>query len=276
VSAESPWEPRSFRVQAIRVETADTTTLWLEPSDGRPMAFAPGQFAMLGRPGHAEVPISMSGDPTEPALLQHTVRAVGDASRALARSRPGDIVLVRGPYGRGWDVERAHGGDIVLVAGGIGLAPLRPAILTVLRTRAEYRRLVVLYGSRTPDQLLFRRELQSWRTRDDMQFKVTVDAAPPSWRGRVGLITGLLDAADWDTSGAHVFVCGPEVMMRIVAETLVDRDVDPNRLHLSMERNMKCGIGLCGHCQLREQFVCVDGPVFDYTTIAPLLRIRGL
>jgi NAD(P)H-flavin reductase len=268
--------PRPFVVRAKRRETADTVTLWLEPRYGDPLAFRPGQFTMIGAPGRGEVPISISGDPREPELLQHTVRSVGDASRSLTRAEPGDVLLVRGPFGTGWDVERAAGSDVLVVAGGIGLAPLRPALLQVLAQRDRYERAVLLVGCRTPDQLLYVEEVQQWRARLDLDVLVTVDAAPVGWHGRVGLVTGLLGAAGLDPLTTHAFVCGPEVMMRFVAEALVRLGVPSRNARLSMERNMKCGVGLCGHCQLREHFVCTDGPVFGYDVLAPLMTTRGL
>lgn len=268
--------PRPFVVRAKRQETADTVTLWLEPRYGDPLAFRPGQFTMIGVPGRGEVPISISGDPREAELLQHTVRSVGDASRALTRAEPGDVLLVRGPFGTGWEVERAVGGDALVVAGGIGLAPLRPAVLEVLAERDRYERVVLLVGCRTPDQLLFVEELQQWRARLDLDVLVTVDAAPSGWHGRVGLVTGLLAAAGVDPARAHAFVCGPEVMMRLVADAVLRLGVPAPKARLSMERNMKCGVGLCGHCQLREHFVCTDGPVFGYDVLAPLMTTRGL
>jgi NAD(P)H-flavin reductase len=268
--------PRPFVVRATRRETADTVTLWLEPRHGDPLAFQPGQFTMIGAPGRGEVPISISGDPRTPELLQHTVRSVGDATRALTRAEVGDVLLVRGPFGTGWEVERAVGGDALVVAGGIGLAPLRPALLEVLAERDRYERLVLLVGCRTPDQLLFTEELQQWRARLDIDVLVTVDAAPSGWHGRVGLVTGLLAAAGVNPANAHAFVCGPEVMMRLVADAVVRLGVAATDVRLSMERNMKCGVGLCGHCQLREHFVCTDGPVFSYDVLAPLMTTRGL
>ena len=177
------WSPRPFRVQASRRETQDTVTLWLEPFDGVPLQFTAGQFTMIGAPGRGEVPISISGDPRHPGLLQHTVRAVGDASGALTRAGRGDVLLVRGPFGAGWDVGRAAGGDVLIVAGGIGLAPLRPAVLDVLADRDRFRRVVLLCGSRSPDQLLFVDELHEWRGRLDAEVEVTVDAAPVAGAG---------------------------------------------------------------------------------------------
>lgn len=268
--------PRRFVVRDARPDTADTSTLVLEPRDGLPFPFEPGQFTMIGRPGFGEVPISISGDPAVPGVLQHTVRAVGDASAALARSAPSDVLLVRGPYGTGWGAGDGAGGDVVIVAGGIGLAPLRPVVLDVLAHRERYRHVFLVYGSRTPDQLLFPHELEQWRARPDVDVAVTVDAASPGWGGHVGVVTTVLPATNLDPSSTLAFVCGPEVMMRLTADALCDLGIPSRRVRLSMERNMKCGVGLCGHCQLRELFICQDGPVLGYDVLAPLMDQREL
>jgi NAD(P)H-flavin reductase len=270
-----PLLPRPFVVRENRVEAPQTHTLLLEPSDGEALTFAPGQFTMIGRPGHAEIPISASGDADDPELLEHTIRAAGDASAALVDTQPGDVVLIRGPYGRGWDIADAEGGDVLIVAGGIGLAPLRPAILQVLAHRERYGRVTLVYGSRTPDQLIYPHQLEQWRGRFDVDVAVTVDSAASGWRGHVGLVTSLLPR-ELDAESTMAFVCGPEIMMRLSADALVDAQVPPGQVRISMERNMKCGIGLCGHCQVRELFVCVDGPVFGYQRVRPLLLGRGL
>lgn len=263
-----PMLPRPFRVAHTRRDTYDTVTLGLEPVTGPPLAFAPGQFTMLGVPGAGEVPISVSGDPAGTALLEHTIRDVGGVTRMLAAAEPGAELGVRGPLGVGWNVGDGAGGDVVIVAGGIGLAPLRPAVLQALAGRESYRRISLLYGARTPADILFEPELERWRGRLDLQVEVSVDSGPPGWRGRVGLVTTLIGRADFDPPNTLALVCGPEVMMRFVVAALVDRGVAPGRIRLSMERNMACGIGLCGHCQLREYFVCLDGPVFSYQQIA--------
>jgi NAD(P)H-flavin reductase len=266
--------PRLFRVVERREETHDTVTLLLEPRDGRPLRHAAGQFTMLDAFGVGEVPISISGDPTRAGLLEHTVRDVGAVTRALVRSRPGDVLGVRGPYGTGWRVADAAGGDLVVVAGGIGLAPLRPALLEVLDRRADFGRVALLVGARTPDDLLFADQLTAWAAEVDVQ--VTVDVGGPGWSGRVGLVTSLLPLVGFDPQRTRALVCGPEVMMRFVATALLDRGVPPSRVRLSMERNMRCGTGLCGHCQLRELFLCVDGPVLPYDRLAPLMSVREL
>jgi NAD(P)H-flavin reductase len=266
--------PRPFRVVRRRRDTHDTVTLLLEPVDGERMGYDGGQFTMVSAFGVGEVPISISGDPTSTGLLEHTIRDVGGVTHALCAASRGDVLGIRGPYGVGWHVEHARGADVVIVAGGIGLAPLRPALLEVLARRADFGRVVLLYGARTPEDVLFQRELEVWRGRFDLDVEVTVDYGPPGWRGRVGLVTTLIPRAGFDPPRAWAFVCGPEVMMRHVATALADRGVHRDRIRLSMERNMRCGVGLCGHCQLRELFVCVDGPVFSYDRLEPLMSVR--
>jgi NAD(P)H-flavin reductase len=266
--------PRAFRVTRRRRDTADTVTLALAPVDGEPLRFGPGQFTMLGAFGIGEVPVSISGDPDRPELLWHTIRDVGGVTRHLVATRPGGVLTVRGPFGTQWDPLDGAGGDLVIVAGGIGLAPLRPAVLQVLANRERFGRVHVLYGGRTEADLLYRKELQTWRGRFDVNVQAIVDYGTPSWRGRVGLVTTLLQRASYDPDSTLALVCGPEVMIRHVAAGLTDQGVPAHRVRVSMERNMRCGVGLCGHCQLRELFVCVDGPVLGYDRVAGLMSLR--
>ncbi len=263
--------PRQFSVTSTRSETQDTRTLELAPLDGVPFTFAPGQFTMMLAFGVGEVPISISGDPTRPEVLCHTIRDVGSVTRVLASAPLGAVLGVRGPYGTGWELERARGHDVVIVAGGIGLAPLRPAILQIAATREQFGRVLLLYGARNPEEILYAEEQRVWAEEHGVVVDVIVDAGSPSWRGRVGLVTQLVERAVFDAADALALVCGPEVMMRHSARALVDRGVAPERVRLSMERNMQCGIGLCGHCQLRELFCCLDGPVLGYDRLAPLM-----
>jgi NAD(P)H-flavin reductase len=269
-----PMAPEPFRVVRRRRETRDTWTLRLEPAGGAPLRFAPGQFAMLYAFGIGEVPISVSGDPEGP--LVHTVRAVGAVTEAICASRPGSVVGVRGPYGNAWPVEDAAGADVVVVAGGIGLAPLRPAIYRILRGRGDFGDVSVLYGSRTPADLLYRRELERWRGRPDLHVDVTVDSADAAWRGKVGVVPKLISGARFDPGSAVALVCGPEIMMRFAAHGLLERGLAPERIFLSMERDMKCGLGHCGHCQLGPTLICRDGPVYRYDELEPLLGVREL
>jgi NAD(P)H-flavin reductase len=269
-----PMVPAPFRVVDRRRETSDTWTLDLAPPDGG-FAFAPGQFTMLAAGGAGEVPISISGDPAARTPLRQTVRVVGLATRAICESAPGAVLGVRGPFGTPWPVEAVEGADVVVVAGGIGLAPLRPAILHLLAHRERYGRLVLLYGARTPDQVLFPAELEDWARRG-FDVSVTVDAAGPDWIGHVGVVTRRVRRATFDPASAVAMLCGPEVMMRFAAASLIERDIAPDRVHASMERNMQCGVGHCGHCQLGPTLVCRDGPVYRWSELAPWLAIREL
>lgn len=269
--AADPFLPRPFVVRTHRQDTRDTYTLGLEPVDGVPMGFAAGQFTMVHAFGTGEAPISISGDPARGDLLQHTIRNVGAVTKALVHAAPGAEVGIRGPFGHGWEVSSGGGGDVVFVAGGIGLAPLRPAILEVCAARSRYGRVLLLYGARTPEDILFGDDLRQWAEAHAVDVQVTVDNGQHAWRGRVGLVTQLIARGGFEPANTLALVCGPEVMMRYAAMALADRGVPTSRLRLSMERNMKCGVGLCGHCQLREFFLCVDGPVLPYDVLEPLM-----
>ncbi|HEX5200581.1 MAG TPA: FAD/NAD(P)-binding protein [Actinoplanes sp.] len=265
--------PVPYRVRARRVETADTVTLELS-NDDRPLpAFRPGQFAMLTAYGIGEVPISLSGG-GDSGRLVHTLRSVGAVTAALHACEPGRVVGVRGPFGSEWDVGAARGRDVVVVAGGIGLAPLRPVVEALMARRADFGRVSVLVGARTPADLLYPEDLRRWARR--AQVAVIVDRPAEGWTGDVGLVTTLIPRADLDPAGAVAFVCGPEVMMRFVAEALTRRGLTGHEIRVSLERDMRCGAGWCGHCQLGPVLVCRDGPVFRYDSVEPLLRVREL
>lgn len=259
----------------VRRELSDVWTLDLEAADDEgAVTFRPGQFTMVYVFGIGEVPLSISGDPATPDVLVHTVRAVGAVTRAVCAAKKGDVLGVRGPFGEGWPVEAARGRDVIIIAGGLGLAPLRPLVRAIVAERGAFGRVVLLVGARTPASLLFSRELAHWRARFDLEVRATVDAGDPTWNGDVGVVTTLLPRATFDPAATTGFVCGPEVMMRFAAADLVHRGVPPERLFLSMERNMKCAVGVCGHCQFGPAFICTDGPVFPYSRIETSLRIR--
>jgi NAD(P)H-flavin reductase len=263
-----PMLPRLYRAEKRVKETSDTFTLTLAPSDGvEELTFAPGQFNMLTALGVGEVPISISGDPGRPLPLIHTVRAVGAVTRAICRVRPGDVIGVRGPFGTPWPVTAAAGNDMLIVAGGLGLAPLRPAIYHIFQNRAAYGNVEIIYGARTPQDMLYFKELKQWRGRFDLRVHVTVDAGGPDWRGNVGVVTNILPRARFDPHITTALVCGPGVMMRFVVQDLLKQGLKEENIFISMERNMKCGIGLCGHCQLGPVFICKDGPVFNFARI---------
>lgn len=268
--------PRMMRVKRVIRELADVVTLHLDAGGAGGLRFAPGQFNMLYVFGTGEVPISISSDPAEPGSLAHTVRSVGAVTRPLCELRRGATMGVRGPFGTAWPVEEARGKDLILVAGGLGLAPLRPAILHVLSNRAAYGRVTVLHGARTPADILFRREIARWRGRFDCDVEVTVDRAGTDFRGHVGVVPALLDHVEVDPGRVVAMVCGPEVMMRFTARALEAKGLPREAIWLSLERSMKCGIGLCGHCQFGPAFVCKDGPVMRFDRIARLLGLREI
>lgn len=267
--------PHPVPVRGMHHETADTFTVTLDVS-GRPggFHFQPGQFNMLSMHGIGEVPISISGDPSRPNELVHTIRAVGGVTRPMAGIKRGAVMGVRGPYGAGWPLDAARGRDLVLLAGGIGLAPLRPVIYEAVRRRGEFDRVIVLYGARTPGDLLFGKELERWRGRFDTTVLVTTDRGQSDWHGYVGVVTSLLARVRFDPYDSVAMLCGPEVMLRFAARDLRALGMTGERIFVSMERNMRCGVGLCGHCQVGPHFVCKDGPVFALDRVARLLEIK--
>ncbi len=263
-----PMIPSPFVVQRVRRETADTYTLDLVPPEGpADFPFAPGQFNMLYAFGVGEVPISISGDPARPKTLIHTVRDVGRVTHAICRLKKGEALGVRGPFGTPWPLAAAPGNDVIILAGGLGLAPLRPAIYYLLNQRPLFGNLELIYGARTPADLLYRRELERWRGRFDLRVHVTVDSAAGDWRGNVGVVTNLIGRARFDAPNTVALVCGPGLMMRFTVMELLGRGLAPRQIFVSMERNMKCGLGLCGHCQWGPFFICKDGPVFPFDRI---------
>ncbi len=266
--------PDLVRIDRVTREIEDVFTLRLDAS-ARPegFLFSPGQFNMLYALGVGEVAISVSGDPKRPRELVHTIRAVGAVTRAMQSLRPKDVIGVRGPFGTSWPLDAARGRDLLIIAGGVGLAPLRPAILAALARRGDFERLVILYGARTPADILYRKDLERWRGRLDTTVEVTVDRAEAAWPGHVGVVPALLAHAHFDPGSAVAMLCGPEIMMRFTARDLMALGVTSDRIWVSLERNMKCGAGLCGHCQFGPTIVCKDGPVFRYDRVEHLLYI---
>lgn len=266
---------RPYQITTVRQQTHDIVTIDVAPQQ-HPIAFRPGQFDMVYVYGVGEAAISISSDPATPGLLSHTIRAVGWVTRALNDLQPGTRIGIRGPYGRPWPLEEAEGKDLVIVAGGIGLAPVRPAIVEALRHRERYGRIVLLTGARSPRDLVFRDDLDRWHADRGIDVHVTVDSAVRGWGGRVGVVTKLIPRVPFDPENAVVLTCGPEVMMWFSAEALLKRGVPPERIYVTLERNMKCGVGTCGHCQLGPKFLCRDGPVFSWPEVAGLLDVREL
>jgi NAD(P)H-flavin reductase len=268
--------PVPYRVTGRSTELADTHTLAIEPVADVLPAPRPGQFNMLWAFGVGEVPISISRMSARDQVTLHTVRAVGATSRALCTLTEGDTVGVRGPFGRGWNMDAAHGHDVIVVAGGLGLAPLRPIVDAIIGQRDAFGRVAILMGARSPDAVLFRDELDQWRDHADLDVQITVDHARDGWHENVGVVTNRIPRIPFDPGAAIAFVCGPEVMMRFASTALCDAGVPAERIQLSLERNMACAIAHCGHCQLGPTFVCREGPVYALDAIAPLLAIKAL
>jgi NAD(P)H-flavin reductase len=268
-------EPLPYRVTRRRRETAGVWTLELEPVHHAIETIRPGQFTMLYAFGIGEAPISTSGKSGRDYPLVHTIREAGAVTRALCAKRPGEVVGVRGPFGTTWPLAEAHGRDLVIMAGGIGLPPLRPVLYEVLRERGAFGRVLLLYGGRSPAELLYPAELARWRD-GGIDVALIVDAAGPDWRGRVGVVTKLVPSAPFDPANAAAFLVGPEIMMRFSAQALVQRGLPADRIWASMERTMRCGVGLCGHCQLGPTLICRDGAVYAWPYLEPLLGVPEL
>ncbi len=262
-----PFVPSRYRVVDRKTETFDITTLWLEPVDQPIDAFKAGQFNMLTVFGVGEIAISISSAPGAPGAIEHTVRDVGAVSHALSQSAVGDVVGVRGPFGTDWGLASLDGVDVVVVAGGIGLAPLRGAMRYLAENKSPGRTVALRVGARLPDQIVFPDEIARWGEMG-IDVAVTVDVADAGWTGHVGVVTQILAELPFDGAGAVALVCGPEIMMRFSARSLIDLGVTPENIRVSLERNMQCGIAMCGHCQLGPYLLCRDGPVVPYAPLA--------
>lgn len=271
--AEAGMLPRPFEVRARCQEVSDCVSLEMTACDGGALPFEPGQFTMLYVHGIGEVAISISGDPEKPEHLVQTVRAVGAVTQALCNLAEGQRLGVRGPLGKAWPVERALGKHLVIVAGGLGLAPVRPIVYWALANRGRLRSVDIVYGTRAPDQLLFAHQLLGWTGTDGLRVGVTVDRADEDWSGHVGVVTDLVPAMLRNPAETVAMVCGPEIMMRFTAQALDAAGVPQSEIFLSLERNMKCGIGWCGHCQLGPHLICRDGPVFSYPAVRRLMTV---
>lgn len=269
----SPIVPAVVGIRDRRPEAPGVFTLALDVP-GRGWTFRPGQFDVLYVFGVGEAAISISGDATDTETIAHTIRAVGSVTNALSRLQPGDTLGLRGPFGSSWPLDAARGRDVVIVTGGIGLPPLRPVIYHLVRNRGDFGRVILLYGARTPNDMVYADELEQWRKCDDFQVLVTVDHGSPAWRGPVGVVTELFPRCKFDPTRTVAMMCGPEVMMRFTIREFLKRRVTADRLFLSLERNMQCAVGFCGHCQFGPEFVCMDGPVFRYDGIKLFFNVR--
>ena len=268
----SPWHGRTARLVDVEPEAPGVATYRFDC--GGPLRFAPGQFNMLHLPGIGAAAVSISSAP-DAATVDHTVRAVGNVTHALAHLRPGAGIFLRGPWGTRWPLDALCDRDVVLVAGGVGLASLRSAIVAVGRRRGDFGRIRLLVGGRAPADLLYAREYPAW-VRTDIDVRAIVDRPAAGWPGPTGLVTELLAGLDFDPRRTSLLCCGPEPMMRAVAAAGRDRGLAATDNFLSLERNMACAAGLCGLCQFGPTFVCRDGPVISHDRIAPFLAVRHL
>lgn len=270
----NPYLPREAEIIERTAESGDTFTLQLRLTDGQPYSFEPGQFNMLYLYGAGEVPISIVGEP-EDGVLTHTIRALGRITNGLAALGPGDRIGLRGPFGRGWPMREAEGRDILIVTGGLGCAPSVSIIHHILDHRDRYGHLYILQGVKHTDDLIWRDQYDAWAALPDVTVLLAADVAAPGWHGHVGLVTALFDQLTFDPRRTFAMLCGPEIMMRASADTLHVRGLASDVIFLSMERNMQCAVGHCGHCQMGAPFVCRDGPVFRWPEIRELLGARG-
>jgi NAD(P)H-flavin reductase len=275
---QNPWVAFSARIADIRPEVSGVITYDLVYDDADVAAayrFEPGQFNMLYLPGVGESAISISSDPSKRDRLSHTVRVAGNVTQALSRRKVGERIGVRGPFGSSWPMEACRGHDVVIACGGIGLAPLRPAICHILNHRDEYGRVILLYGARTPNDLLFTGEYDTWRDRH-IEIETTVDIGDATWQGHIGVVPVLFYRLRLKAEQTSVMTCGPEIMIRFVVFEALARRVRPEDIYVSMERNMSCAMGLCGHCQLGPYFVCKDGPVFNFRQVESYFSLEDM
>ncbi len=261
------YQPHIARiVRKVRM-TQSMVLLGMQREDRQPLGHQPGQFLQVSLPGYGEAPISLCSSPTKLESFELAVQAVGNLSRAMHELRPGDFVGVRGPYGHGFPVEEMQGRDVLLVAGGIGIAPLKSLIDYILHRRTDFARVMIVYGARTPADLLFRDELREWEAVDDVETYITIDAPAEGWTGLTGVVTVPLRSLQVDPQRTVVAVVGPPAMYRFVAFELFEKNIPRENIFFSLERRFKCGMGKCGHCQLNDLYVCQDGPVFRYTDL---------
>ena len=278
VTNSRPMRPHWAEISEIEAEAPGIATYWLrflDPALSKGYTFQPGQFNMLYLPGYGESAISISSDPENRELIGHTIRYTGNVTQNISRLQVGDVIGVRGPFGTYWPLEQAKGSDIIISTGGIGLPPLRPLLYYVTHHREEFGRVVLLYGARTPKDLQYTDEYDSWE-KAGIETMITVDRGDESWKGQVGVVPILFYRMRMDPKNTFVLTCGPEIMIRFVVFEALARRVPSDKIFVSLERNMKCGLGQCGHCQIGPYFVCKDGPVFSFAQLEPYYNVEEL
>jgi NAD(P)H-flavin reductase len=268
--------PRWAEITTITNETSDISTYWLKfanPAMQASYRFQPGQFNMVYLPGVGEAAISISSDAADHTSIGHTIRFVGNVTRAVSRLKVGDVVGLRGPFGTNWPVKELEGKDVFIACGGVGLPPLRPVIYHIIHNREKYGKVTLLYGARTANELMYTAEHEAW-CKAQIDVELTVDRGDSNWTGRVGVVPMWFYQFRIDSHKTAVLTCGPEIMIRFVIYEALARRIPPENIFVSLERNMKCGQGSCGHCQLGPYFVCKDGPVFRFDALQPFFNVE--
>ena len=275
--SSDPMLPNWAEIVKIEQEAPGVNTYWLEFTDPiiqENYSFQPGQFNLLTVPGYGEAAISISSDPMNKEAIGHTIRLTGNVTNAVDRLGVGGTLGLRGPFGSCWPLEELKGKDIYIAAGGIGLPPLRPVIYHIIQNRSDYGKVVLIYGARTPEDLQFTEEFAGWE-KADIEVMVCVDSCDDTWTGLVGVVPMLFYSLRIDPKKGALLTCGPEIMIHFAAYEAIARRVPRKHIYVSLEKNMKCGFGSCGHCQLGPYFVCKDGPVFNYERIGPYLEVEN-
>ena len=257
-------------IEAIQKETPDTKTLRVvfeDKSIAKHFNYKPGQFMQISLLGIGEAPMSITSSPECKEFLEFTIRGIGNLTRALHQVSPGDRIYIRGPYGNSFPLEQVNGKDLYFIAGGVGLPPLRSVINSVFAKRSSFGKIKILYGVKAPDELCFKEELMTWNEMLDTEVLLTVDVPDAHWKGNKGVVTTLWDKTNMTTSSGIAYVCGPPIMIKFVIDKLLSSGFKDENIYVTLERYMKCGIGKCGHCNIAERFVCIDGPVFTYSQL---------
>lgn len=278
-TASNPYliQPATIVEKIRAADDIDTYRLqFVDEQVRRAYRFAAGQFNMVYLFGVGEVAISIVSDPDEPDYLDHTIRVAGRVTSAMSQLQVGEVLGIRGPFGQGWPLNEAQGRDLVIVTGGLGCAPVVGAIEYIFRRRNAYGAVKILHGVKTPHDLLYRERFDAWRRYPDTEVLLTSDQPDKTWHDHVGVVTELFELVSIDAAKTMVFMCGPEIMMRLGAPILIDRGIPATSIYVSLERHMECGIGLCGHCQMGPYFLCKDGPVMRYDRVARLLGSEGV
>jgi NAD(P)H-flavin reductase len=269
-------QPFWAEIVKIEQQAPNVKTYWLkfkDPKIQEAYSFKPGQFNLLSVPGYGEAAISVSSHPQNKEAIGHTIRLTGNVTYAIDRLGVGGMLGVRGPFGSYWPLDQLKGKDIYIAAGGIGLPPLRPVIYEIIDNRSDYGKVVLIYGARTPENLQFAEEYGTWED-GGIELMVCVDSCDDTWSGLVGVVPMLFYSLRIDPKKGALLTCGPEIMIHFAVYEAIARRIPRDLIFVSLEKNMKCGYGSCGHCQLGPYFVCKDGPIFDYEQIGPYLEVE--